>query len=83
MARKLKRIQYTVDILFDEFVDPSHIKVLGDKIIKALKHESDSGQGLGDDNAVPVEIRAYNPDAGVSSYIYEGTEGWKYNFVTK
>lgn len=78
--RKIKRAKFTVDVLFDEFIEPSHLKVLAQRIVNALRHESDSGAGLGDDNAVPKEIRAFNPDAGIAMVKWNDSE-WEESFV--
>ncbi len=66
--RKIKRLKFTVDVLFDDFVKKDHQAVLAKKIVDALRHESDAGDGLGDDNAIPIEICAYSSEAGVASY---------------
>jgi hypothetical protein len=82
MSRKLKRLTFTVDVLFDDFVEKDHQAVLAKKIVDALRFETDSGDGLGDDNAIPVEIRAYSPEAGVASYTWENSQ-WVYNFIAR
>lgn len=81
-GRKIKRLKFTVDVLFDEFVEKEHQAVLAKKIVDALRHESDAGDGLGDDNACPIEIRAYSSEAGVASYTWENHE-WVYNFIPR
>lgn len=78
--RKLKRLPFTVDVLFDDFVDKSHLEVLANKILNALHYETDAGDGLGDDNAIPIEIRVFNPEAGVASYKWVNKK-WEYNFI--
>ncbi len=65
-ARKIKRVKFTLDILFDEFVDLKHVKELSEKIAETLKNESESGTGLGDGNALPIEIRVFNEETGVA-----------------
>ncbi len=80
--RKIKRVKFTLDVLFDEPVDLNHVKKLSKRVVETLKQESDSGQGLGDDNAVPVEIRAMNEQTGIAIQTYQSTkEGWVESFI--
>ncbi len=84
MERKIKRARFSVDILFDDFIEKKHLKEMAKKITDALRHEVDSGMGLApedeDSNATTKEIRTFSEEAGVSIVKYENGR-WNESFI--
>lgn len=60
----MKKLQFTVEIEFEDDVQPIHVKESADKILDALKHESESGNGLAADDAetFPTKITVSSDD---------------------
>lgn len=76
--RKIKRIKFTVDLLFSDSIDKKEIPEISRKIADALRHEVDSGNGFApetDDSPYTNEIRVMNDEAGVVILSF-GNQGW-------
>ena len=79
MSRKIKRVKFTVDLLFSDSIDKKHLPEITRKIADALRHEVDSGMGFApedDESPYTQEIRVLNEESCLVELKYSVPGGW-------